>query len=327
MDLLRTRVLEHRDDLPRRVAPHDRVVDDDHALAGHDLGQRVELHPQPVLAQLLAGLDEGTRHVAVLDQAVVLGQPRGAREAVRRRVARVRHRDHEVRLDRRLRARGSRPSARAPPAAPGSPAACPAARSRCARTRTCALRSPGEHRLHLEPPLAQRHHLAGLDLADHLRADDVEGAALRGDDEALGMPVGRLHLPQRQRPHPVRVAECDHGVLGHHHGRVGALQARHHLGHRVLDPGIALARPLREQRGDDLRVRGAAQLDPLLVELVLELDGVGQVAVVRQRQLAPVVAPDGLRVLPRPAARGRVAHVADRHVPGERPQLLLVEDL
>ena len=44
-------------------------------------------------------------------------------------------------------------------------------------------------------------------------------------------------------------------------------------------------------------------------------------------QLAAVVAPDRLRVLPGAAAGGRVAHVADRHVALERPQLLLVEDL
>jgi hypothetical protein len=36
----------------------------DEALALHHLAQRVELHAQAVLAQLLAGLDEGARHVA-----------------------------------------------------------------------------------------------------------------------------------------------------------------------------------------------------------------------------------------------------------------------
>ena len=47
-------VAQHLHDLARRVAAHDRVVDDDEPLAGHDLGQRVELQPQAVLAQLLA---------------------------------------------------------------------------------------------------------------------------------------------------------------------------------------------------------------------------------------------------------------------------------
>ena len=66
---------------------------------------------------------------------------------------------------------------------------------------------------------------------------------------------------------------------------------------------------------------------PLLAQLVVELDRVGQVAVVGERDLAPVVAPDRLRVLPGAAAGGRVADVADRHVAVERAQLLLVEDL
>ena len=66
---------------------------------------------------------------------------------------------------------------------------------------------------------------------------------------------------------------------------------------------------------------------PRLLQLAPELDRVGQVAVVGEGQLAAVVAPDRLRVLPGAAAGGRVADVADRHVALQRPQLLLVEDL
>ena len=157
----------------------------------------------------------------------------------------------------------------------------------------------------------------GAHLAQQLGADDVEGAALGGDDEAVPEPA------ERERPDPVRVAEGDDRALGHHHGRVGALQPRHHLGDRVLDS----ARVRGEQGGDDLRVGGAAEVDPALLQLAPELDRVGQVAVVGERQLAAVVAPDRLRVLPGAAAGGRVADVADRHVALQRPQLLLVEDL
>jgi hypothetical protein len=46
-----------------------------------------------------------------------------------------------------------------------------------------------------------------------------------------------------------------------------------------------------------------------------------------ERDLAVIGAPDGLRVLPRVGTRGRVAHVPDRHLPLQRAQLLLVEDL
>ena len=174
------------------------------------------------------------------------------------------------------------------------------------------------HLAGLEPALAQRDHLAGVHLAHQLGADDVEGAALGGDDEAVAEP------PQAERPDPVRVAEGDDRVLGHHHGRVGALEPRHHLRDRVLD---RLAVVGGEQRGDDLRVGGAAELDPAPLQLAPELDRVGQVAVVGEGDLAAVVAPDRLRVLPGAAAGGRVADVADRHVALERLQLLLVEDL
>ena len=187
----------------------------------------------------------------------------------------------------------------------------------CSKTQW-AGRSAGTIWRVSSPPSVERDQLARLHLAHQLGADDVEGAALRGDAEAIA------ELAQRQRPDPVRVAEGDHRALGHHHGRVGALEPRHHRGDRVLDRPRLLD---REQRGDDLRVGGAAEVDPALAQLVVELDRVGQVAVVGERHLAAVVAPDRLRVLPRAAAGGRVADVADRHVAVERPQLLLVEDL
>ena len=168
------------------------------------------------------------------------------------------------------------------------------------------------------PVLGQRDQLARRHLAQQLAADDVEGAALRGDAVAVA------DLAERERAHAVRVAEGDHRALRHHDGRVGAREPRHHGLDRVLDRPCLLH---REQGGDDLRVGRAAERKPALAQLVVELDGVGQVAVVGEGQLAPVVPPHGLRVLPRAAAGGRVANVADRHVALERPQLLLVEDL
>ena len=67
--------------------------------------------------------------------------------------------------------------------------------------------------------------------------------------------------------------------------------------------------------------------DARLAQLAVQLDRVDEVAVVGERDLAPVGAPDGLRVLPRVRAGGRVADVADRHVALQRAQLLLVEHL
>ena len=179
-----------------------------------------------------------------------------------------------------------------------------------------AVRGPlaRDHLLHLQAALGQRDHLARLDLADQLGADDVEGAALGGDDEALGWPSAAFILPSESGRTPwgsrkattaclvittVEKAPSSRGITS---ATASSIQL------------VALAGALGEQRRDDLRVRGAAQLDPGLAQLVVELDRVGQVAVVGERELAAVVAPDRLGVLPGAAARGRVADVADRHV-------------
>ena len=87
-----------------------------------------------------------------------------------------------------------------------------------------------------------------------------------------------------------------------------------------------------QQRRDDLRVRRAEQLHSLLAQLRVQLDGVDQVAVVGQRQLAPVAAAaraavHRLRVLPLVRAGRRVADVPDRALAGQSAQLLLVKDL
>src|SRR5205823_13488840 len=77
-----------------------RVLDSFPTRRSSDLG--IELQPQAVLAQLLPRLDERARHVAVLDQAVVLRDARRLGVAGCARVARVGHRNHDVAVDRGL---------------------------------------------------------------------------------------------------------------------------------------------------------------------------------------------------------------------------------
>ena len=174
------------------------------------------------------------------------------------------------------------------------------------------------HELRAHAPGAERDHLPRLDLAHELRADDVEGAALRGHAPALAEPS------EGQRAHAVGVTEGQDALRGHHHRRERALEARHDLGERLLD-----ARRLvnREQRGDDLRVRGGAEAHAAPAQLGVELDGVREVAVVGEGHLVAIRAVERLGVLPPVRAGGRVAHVADGHRADERPQLGLVEDL
>ena len=79
---------------------------------------------------------------------------------------------------------------------------------------------------------------------------------------------------------------------------------------------------------DDLGVGGGGELDALRAQLVAQRRGVDEVAVVPEGDRAAVApAHEGLRVLPAAAPGGRVAHVADRHLPAEAGQRLLVEHL
>ena len=130
-------VEEHLDDLARRRAAHDRVVDDHEPLA-RDLGERVELHPDPLLAHALLGLDERPVHVAVLDQALAERDAGRAREADRGRRARSRGSAGRGRPRRAPRLRAARPSGRARRGPRRRRAACRAGRGR--RTRRCRAR-------------------------------------------------------------------------------------------------------------------------------------------------------------------------------------------
>ena len=99
------------DDLPRRRAPDDRVVDDDEPLAG-DLGERVELHADALLAHRLVGLDERAADVAVLDEAFGEGIP-VARRTRSRPACPSRGSASRGRRRPATRLRAARPSARA----------------------------------------------------------------------------------------------------------------------------------------------------------------------------------------------------------------------
>ena len=210
MDLDRAGVAQHLDDLAGRVAADDRVVDDDQLLAADDVGQRVELQPQAVLAQLLPGLDEGPRDVAVLDEAVVLRQPALARVPARRGVARVRNRDHEIGTRRRRLARQD--LAHAPARGLERRSVHPRVRPREVDVLEHAerlARALDDHPL-LQPVGRDRDHLPGPYVAHELGADDVERARLAGH------AVAAVREPaERERAQPGRVAERHDAVLRH----------------------------------------------------------------------------------------------------------------
>ena len=271
----------------------------------HHLGQRVELHPQAVVAQLLAGLDERARDVAVLDQPVVLRDAGCAREALRRGVAGVGDRDHEVGLDRRLAGEDlAHPAAHRLERAAlelgvGAREVDVLEHAQRAAGRT---RPPGGSRCPRSPIETSS---PGCDLAHQLGADDVERAALGGDHVAA-----RRARPGRAAAAPAGSRKATTESLGHDHGRVGAragvsitsatASSIRSAGWRAISAAMISESEVERKR------------DALGRQLVVELDRVDEVAVVGERDRAAVVAVDGLRVVPAAAAGGRVAHVADR---------------
>ena len=161
-------------------------------------------------------------------------------------------------------------------------------------------------------------HLAGADVAVDGGADQVERAALGGDDPVVADPA------ERERADAVRVAEGDERAVDERDDRVRALEPAH----RRRD-GLGQRRRVAGDQGrDHLGVGGRAEPDPVGDELVAQRVGVRQVAVVPERDRArAAVVDERLRVRPVHAARRRVARVPDRDLAGQRLQLLLVEDL
>ena len=152
-----------------------------------------------------------------------------------------------------------------------------------------------------------------------MRADQVEGARLGADDP------GVAEAAERERPEAVRIARGDQPVLGQHGERVGAADLRDRLADRLFDR-CGLRAGVEVQ--DDFGVAAGLKDRAVAHELVAQLEGVDEVAVVAHGDLAVrAVDEEWLRVLELALARGRVACVPDRDVTGKRLQRLFVERL
>jgi hypothetical protein len=164
--------------------------------------------------------------------------------------------------------------------------------------------------------LVDAHQLAGLDVPQERRADDVERAGLGGDAEPVRQAA------DRERTQAVGVARREQAALVHHDERERALERGEHVDQGRLEvlrwvPG--------EDRRDQIRVGGgrAPGADPLG-----ELERVHEVAVVPQRERPLAIRLErGLGVLPRGRAGRRIAVVPDPEVSAERRERRLVEHL
>ena len=186
---------QHPDLGPLGVAAHDRVVDDDEALAADRVLERVELEPDAELAQRLRRLDEGPPDVGVLDEALTERDAGLLRVANSRRHARLGHADDEVGVDGVLAGQG-------PAHLDARLVHDPAADDGVGPGEVDVLEdAPLGLRLgepvRAQPVLVDGDELAGLDLADDGRADRLQRGRLGGDDPAALEPAERegTHAP------------------------------------------------------------------------------------------------------------------------------------
>ena len=321
---------EHADELLLGGAAHHRVVDDHQALAGDVLLQRVELHAHAEGPHLLAGGDEGAPDVAVLDEALAVGDATGPGEALGGGQARLGHAHHHVGLDRRLLGEQlAHAHAGVVHAAAVEAAVGPGEVDELEEAELGVEPLGGEHRDRLHAVAVDDHHLAGVELAHEVGADDVEGRRLGGEH-----PATRLEQTEAQGPEAVRVAHADDPLGVHDDQREGAFEAGQDLD-EGLDQGIAGDDVVDVGHGLD---GGAQQLGHEVgvgrdhagqhARLGGELGGVDQVAVVAEGEPGGADRPiDRLGVAPRARPGGGVPRVADGQVAGERRQGALVEDV
>src|SRR5262249_47277687 len=151
--------------------------------------------------------------------------------------------------------------------------------------------------------------LSGFDVADVVRADQVEGACLRRED---GSPVEFAHA---ERAKSARVAHGYDALGRGEKHREGAIVALQRLDDRVDDvPFAGAGDPVQH----DFGVGGRREDRALHFELISGLARVGQIAVVAERDLSEAALDqERLRLVYADLPGRRIAHMADGRAPGQ----------
>ena len=161
----------------------------------------------------------------------------------------------------------------------------------------------------LRAALVEHDDLAGLDVADIFRADDVERAGLRRQDRVA------VEFAQHQRADAERIARADQLLVGQRHQRIGALDRAQRLDEAV-DEMAALG--LRDQMQDHLGVGGGLHHGAAAHQFAAQGQPVGEVAVVADRKAAGIeFGEQRLHVAQDGRAGGGVADMADRGSAGQ----------
>ena len=321
MHLRRPGLPEHRNDAARGRAAHHRIVDQDHPPAAHERTHGREFHPHALFAQLLRRLDEGAADVLVLDEPHFIGQSAGLGVPHRGAEARIGHPHHDVRLDVRLLVEQT-----ARLLAEGVDVA-----SLDVAVGTCEVDIL--HRAHLvalvhrivgapQSVAVDRYDLPGLDVAHELRAHHLECAGLAAHHIAVAEP------PDRQRTQPVFVAAGIDAVGGHDQKRESPFEHVQRVDDGIDARACMIAGLLLDEVGQNLAVRRGLEQTALVFEVGAQPGRIHDIAVVRQREVARIVAEQKrLHVLDAAASRCGIAHMTDGHVAPERAERFLLEDL
>ena len=172
----------------------------------------------------------------------------------------------------------------------------------------CASFPGGNGLIDLTPSAEDDQDFARRHIALVGRADQIHRTRLRAHHPGI------VEAAKGERTEAVRIADGNQPVLGQHHQGKRTL----HLGDRLDDGVLDTARfRTRVEVQDDFGIAVRLEDRSLLHQIVAQLAGVHDVAVVTERDLAVrAVDQDRLGVEQLALAGGGIAHVADRSRPG-----------
>ena len=302
MHLAGAGVAHHLHDLHRRGAAHDGVVDQHDALAGDHGAVGAVLQPHAELADLLGRLDEGAPDIVVADDAELVGNARRLGVTDRCRHAGIRHRNDHVGRRRRFAGEfGAGSFAHVIDAAAADD------RIRPGEIDVFEDARPRRHRrkrlVRMRAVFVEDQDFAILDIADILRADDVERASFGGEDRTA------VELAEHQRPNAERVARADQLLVGEADEGVGAFEHAQALD-QAIDKAVAVR--ARHQMKDHLGVGGRLHHGAFADQLAPQRQAVGEIAVVADGEAAGIeLGEERLHVAQDGFAGGRIADMTD----------------
>ncbi len=273
VDFFRARGPDHLDDFAAGRSTDDGIIDEDHALPGQQLSNRIQFHLHTKVPNRRFRLDECAADVVVTNQSEGEWNAGLLRISNRRGYPGVGNRHDEIGIDRTF--LGENPSHQV------TAGLNRASEHDAVRTREinvlentfgkprCVQRLDGPQFL-----TADVNDFARLHLAKVSCADEIERAGLRSKH------VGAVHFPDRQRTEAVRIAHPDQRIFGQQQKRKGPLNLCQRLGQRIQE---VMGLRSRQKVKNDFTVAGGLEDGSLPFEFLTQADGIDQVPVVNER--------------------------------------------